>query len=121
MSNSKNATTEAIKATVKQLQRKIDFQNLLHQLMTGDPVLISSPDTPPWFEKGKVFQIEESTYLYHLQVLPPRWLDGDVFAFGEGTGPFQLFWKRARLFFGRQLSNEETFEFCRLSGTVLVE
>ena len=89
--------------------------------MTGEPMLLSSPETPPWFEEGKIFQVEESTYLYHLEVLPPRWLDGDEFAFGEGTGPFQLFWKRGRLFFGRQLSAEETFRFCRLSGTALVE
>jgi hypothetical protein len=76
-------------------------------------------DDPPWFETGKVAKIDEKTYWYFLELLPPRWMDGNWFAFGEGTGPFRLFWQVKDAYFVRELTDSETRTFCQLSGTTL--
>jgi hypothetical protein len=68
---------------------------------------------------GRVCEVEEETYDYFLDVLPPRWMGPGGFAFGEGADPIRLFWAAradgGRRFFCRQLSDEESALFCRLA------
>ena len=73
-------------------------------------------DDPPWFAPGQVCEIDEKTYWYFLELLPPRWMDGHWFAFGEGAGPFRLFWQMQGRYFARELTDDETRTFCKLSG-----
>ena len=91
--------------------------------MTGDVQPLSSIDdeNPPWYEPGNVCEIDEKTYWYFLELLPPRWIDGNWFAFGEGTGTFRLFWKLQDSYFARELTDEETKTFCELSRTSLYQ
>ena len=64
---------------------------------------------------GKVAVIDEETYLYFLEVLPPKFMKGDLFAFAEGAEELRLFWRRRGQFFCRQLTWDETKTFCRLA------
>jgi hypothetical protein len=48
-------------------------------------------------------------------------MHGCMFAFGDGCGPFRLFWQRDGRFFGRELTDEETIRFCQLTGTAMHE
>ena len=92
----------------------------LESLTQGElhPVKAGAED-PPWFVSGVVHEIDEPTYWYFLELLPPRWMHGNWFAFGEGTGPFRLFWKMHEHCFARELTAEETVLFCKLSRTSL--
>ena len=66
---------------------------------------------------GKVHTIQEETYWYFLEVLPPIWMNQKgVFAFAEGMEPLSLFWLRKEGAFCRQLTNDETNNFCEVSG-----
>ena len=76
-------------------------------------------DDPPWFESGQVCEIDEKTYWYYLELLPPRWIDGNWFAFGEGAGRFRLFWQVKDTYFARELTDEETRTFCELGHVAL--
>ena len=93
----------------------------IETLMCGDvrPRSSADDDDPPWFEPGRVCEIDEETYWYFLELLPPRWMDGNWFAFGEGTGPFRLFGKVDGSYVGRDLTDDETKTFCELSRTSL--
>ena len=82
---------------------------------------IDEEQTPPWHEPGNVYEIDEKTYWYFLELLPPRWMDGNWFAFGEGAGPFRLFWQVRDAYFVRELTDNETRTFCDLSGVSLYE
>ena len=64
-------------------------------------------------------QIDQETYDEKLDVLPPRWMSGNMFAFGEGSGPFSIFWKHQHRYFVRHLSDDQTEEFCRLARVQL--
>ncbi len=89
----------------------------INTLISAEPEPLSSVDdeqTPPWQEPGKVVEIDEETYWYFLELLPPRWTDGNWFAFGEGAGPFRLFWQVRDAYFVRELNNDETRTFCKL-------
>lgn len=69
-------------------------------------------------------QVVETTadeYEFLLDVLPPRWMSGRYFAFAEGIAPFRLLWRHRGRYFSRQLTLEETQNFCRLSGASLIE
>ncbi len=44
---------------------------------------VASTEDPPWFVAGVVQQIDEPTFWYFLELLPPRWMYGDWFAFGD--------------------------------------
>jgi hypothetical protein len=68
---------------------------------------ISSPD--------KIAHIDEDTFTYFLEVLPPKFQSGNVFAFAEGSEPLRLFWRNDGHFFCRQLSWNETKTFCRFA------
>lgn len=88
------------------------------RLLTSEPARPLDAD-PPWFENGVTCEVTEATYFEFLEMLPPRWMRGSMFAFGEGCGPFRLFWQRAGKHFGRELTTDETERFCQLSGAVL--
>jgi hypothetical protein len=66
--------------------------------------------------EDRVAEVDEETYLYWLEVLPPRWMNGSHFCFAEEEEPFRLFWGRTGNFFCRQLSRDETLLFCSLAG-----
>jgi hypothetical protein len=63
-----------------------------------------------------VCEIDRETYDYFLDVLPPRWLNGRRFAYGEGADFLRLFWTVGGRFFSRQLTAVEHRTFCRLAG-----
>ena len=68
---------------------------------------------------GVVCAIDEETYDYFLDVLPPKY-QGYGFAFAEGAEPLRLFWHvNPASYFCRQLTWDETEEFCRLAGISL--
>ena len=76
-------------------------------------------ESPPRWQEGVTVEIDESTYYEYLEILPPRYMNGDLFAFGEGAGNFVLFWMQARRYFVHQLSIDDTETFCRMSGVLL--
>ena len=79
----------------------------------------NDPDSPPWWEEGVTIEIDETKYFEYLDLLPPRYMAGDLFAFGEGAGNFILFWMEDRRYFTHQLSVEDTETFCRLTRVAL--
>lgn len=114
-----DAHCERLKEASPQAATPVEF---LAQLRLGEPVPIA-----PWegheellprvahAEPGKILEIDEETYFYFLEVLPPRFQRRGEFCFAEGSGPFHLFWKASGKFFARALSEEETDAFCRLA------
>ena len=90
---------------------------LLKLLTIGDVQPLGSD--PPWWVEGETIAITEEGYCEKLELLPPRWMNGSYFAFGEGAGQFTLFWQRGGQYFARHLSQAETDRFCRRSGTRL--
>ncbi len=66
-----------------------------------------------------VAEIDEETYWYFLEVLPPKYMRGHLFAFAEGAEALRLFWQKGQCYFCRQLTNDETTTFCRLAGIPL--
>ena len=69
---------------------------------------------------GTTEAIDEETYNDKLEILPPRWMSGHRFAFGEGSGPFSIFWKDGPdAFFVTHLSMGDTEEFCQLARVQL--
>jgi hypothetical protein len=69
---------------------------------------------------GHLAEIAEETYWYFLEVLPPKYQCGPLFAFAEGAEPLRIFFAngfaKGSLFFCRQLTWDETKEFCRLAS-----
>lgn len=59
-------------------------------------------------------EIKHEAFMHFLEVLPPHW-QGHGFAFAEGAEPFRYFWELAGRYYVRQLTWEETGEFCRLA------
>lgn len=97
-----------------------EFWAFLHTLVDVDPYQPTDED-PPWHETGKLYETDAATYWHFLELLPPRWIHGDWFAFGEGTGPFTLYVKVRGVHFVRELTDKETRRFCELSGTPLYQ
>jgi hypothetical protein len=64
---------------------------------------------------GIVFETNEETYDHFLDALPVHYMHGSLFCFAEGFAPFTLFFRRNKRYCVRQLSEEETEEFCRLA------
>lgn len=96
------------------------FHGLIRELTSGEPI-----DSPPWdlsrqevieliSREGQIISIDEETWWYFLEVLPPRWMSGSAFVFCEGYDRFRLFWQRGDRYFARQLSEAETVQFCQL-------
>lgn len=70
-------------------------------------------------QTGIVCEIDEETYGYFLDVLPPKY-QGFGFAFAEGAEPLQYFWHvKPNAYFCRQLTWDETREFCHLASISL--
>lgn len=65
---------------------------------------------------GVVHEIDEATYQYFLEVLPPVWIGAGGFAFAEGNEPVRLFWSEGPAFRVRQLTAVEHATFCGLAG-----
>jgi hypothetical protein len=99
--------------------QKAQLRQFLRTLTGGAAVAVDCDSGPPWFEPGRKCKVSEEVFFYFLEVLPPRWMNGNMFAFGEGCSPFRLFWRRDGKCFGRELTAEETVRFCELSGTSL--
>lgn len=92
---------------------------LNERLRIHDARTLTDAETPPWFEDSVTVEIDESTYMQYLDLLPPRFMRGSLFAFGEGAGNFTLFWQQDGRNFAHQLSLTDTESFCRLSGVPL--
>ena len=94
----------------------------VHHLVSGCPV--ATPERDETRERlmkrssvpGRIVEVNADTYWWYLEILPPRWIDGDAFCFAEGMEPLRLFWRRGSRYFCRQLNWEETFTFCDLAG-----
>ncbi len=70
---------------------------------------ISTPET--------VAEVGEDTYTYFLEVLPPHYQSGSLFAFAEGMEPLRLFWRATdKRYWCRQLTWSQTRTFCRLAN-----
>ncbi len=81
------------------------------------------PATETWEEvmnrtrvENSIHEINEETYWYFLEVLPPKWFNGNLFAFAEGQEPLRLHWRKHMQYFCRQLTDEQTNQFCDLTG-----
>ena len=67
--------------------------------------------------ENTIHEINEETYWYFLEVLPPKWFNGNLFAFAEGQEPLRLHWRhRDERYFCRQLTDEQTNQFCDAVG-----
>lgn len=60
-------------------------------------------------------EVTEEQYFYWLEVLPPKYQRGTFFAFAEGAEALRLFWRKSERYFCRQLTWDETLQFCRLA------
>src|SRR3954453_1468624 len=64
---------------------------------------------------GRIAEVTEEHYYYWLEVLPPKYMSGSLFAFAEGAEPLRLFWQDGDFrFWMRCLTWDETKTFCRL-------
>ena len=64
---------------------------------------------------GQIAAIDAETFWYFLEVLPPKYQRGNLFAFAEGAEALRLFWQKGDRYFCRQLTWDETTGFCRLA------
>ncbi len=101
--------------------QKAELWPFLLTLNAGAAVAIDSDSVPPWFEPGVDCEVSEETFFHFLELLPLRWMNASTFAFGEGGGPFRLFWQHDGRFYGRELTQEKTVRFCELTGTMLLQ
>jgi hypothetical protein len=86
------------------------------------PINLLSGDEP-WEENldrmgqpGRLTRIDGETYRNFLEVLPPHYQGDDFFAFAEGREPLRLFCRFPVQHFCRQLTWEESREFCAAAG-----
>ncbi len=108
------ATTPKAKRMALSLRQKVEAISFLNRLTTGKAISLDDADSVPWFEAGRIYQISRTTYMYHFESDSVRWSEGRKFVFTFDQNPFQLFWSTDDEFFGRQLTEEETFRFCQL-------
>lgn len=69
-----------VKSIAQKLQREIEFVEFLNKVKTGETVSSDSPDTPPWFQEGMLYQISEVTFTYFAETSILRWMDANFFA-----------------------------------------
>ena len=84
--------------------------------------VIPRPDAEEWAAliprisaPGNIAEVDEETYWYFLEVLPPKYQRGNLFAFAEGADALRLFWQNGQQYVCRQLTWDETNTFCRLA------
>ena len=109
----KTANTNNVRKVVS-LRRKAETISFLNKLMTGTVYSIEDPEAPPWFLEGTIHRIDRALYGYYAESPAVRWADVHKLVYSQGTEPFQFYWKADGEYFGRQLSEEETFRFCQL-------
>ena len=95
-------------------------QFLNERLEVTDALHEDDEQCPPWWQEGTTVEIKEQTYYAKLDMLPPRYMDGNLFAYGEGAGRFSLFWSQSGKFYVHHLTQADTETFCQLVGLVLV-
>ncbi|HUU95645.1 MAG TPA: hypothetical protein VM487_07885 [Phycisphaerae bacterium] len=64
----------------------------------------------------RIAEVDEETYWYFLEVLPPRYMDESFFCFAEGMEPLRLFWQRGCRYYVRRLNWKQTHKLCDLAG-----
>ena len=74
-------------------------------------------DWPNW-QESQTQEVAFEAYDFYLD-LPPRWVSGNYFAFGEGSGRLSIFWKEEKRYFVRHLTQEETERFCSITRATL--
>lgn len=101
--------------------RRGGFSALYRDLTIGDAV--PRPEPEEWGDTierihvtGRINEVTEETYWYFLEVLPPKMMRSNFFAFAEGQEPLTLFWESNGKHFCRRLTEEETTRFCEASG-----
>jgi hypothetical protein len=97
-----------------------DLKQFLSCLSNAEHV--PRPDNEEWAAMipristpGKIADIDEETYWYFLEVLPPKFMGGSCFPFAEGAEPLRFFWHSSEQYFCRQLTWDETKQFCSLA------
>lgn len=85
------------------------------------------PDDEPWeamilriSTPGRVEEIDEAIYDHFLNVLPPHWM-GHGFLTAEGVDDLRYFWKWRGRYFCRQMTGDETAQFCEAAGIPVPE
>ena len=84
--------------------------------------VVPRPDGEEWSAmiarisvSGTIAALDEETFWYFLEVLPPKYQRGSLFAFAEGAEALRIFWQTGDAYFCRPLTWDETQEFCRLA------
>src|SRR3989442_1237047 len=100
------------------------LREYIAQLMRAE--IVPRPDRETWdgliariHVTAKIAEIDEETFDWFLECLPPRYLTGGLFAFAEGAEALKLFWKKGGRFFVRPLTWDETKTFCKAAGMPL--
>jgi len=94
-------------------------RQLLLELALNDNAATAASIEEARERPGSVCEVDEVTYFYYLEVLPPQFMDGGFFCFAEGSEPYALFWRRAGRYFARQLTWDETMRLAQLAGVPL--
>lgn len=99
-----------------------NLHEYLRAMCVGHPVIPQPPNeewpgliarlSPP----GRVCEIDQEAYDWFLECLPPRTMFRGGYAFAEGAEPIRLFWTVQGTHYTRQLTWDETAEFCRFAG-----
>ena len=96
------------------------LREYIAQLQQAD--IIPNPEGEEWpalitriSSHDQIAAIDGKTYWYFLEVLPPKYQRGGLFAFAEGAEALRLFWQKGDRHFCRQLTWDETTIFCRLA------
>jgi len=99
-----------------------ELNTFLAQRMRIDDVQpLDDESSPPWWEAGVSSEVDEETYYRYLEMLPPRYMHGSLFAFAEGANSFLLMWGVGRRYFAHQLSVDDTEQFCQLTGVSIYQ
>ena len=68
--------------------------------------IVPRPDGEEWSDliarisiPKQTAAIDEETYWYFLEVLPPKYQRGNLFAFAEGAEALRIFWQKGDAYF----------------------
>ena len=96
------------------------LKELVTQLQQAE--IVPRPDNENWKAMidrisipARLAVIDEETFWYFLEVLPPKYQRGNLFAFAEGAEALRIFWQKGDTYLCRQLTWDETQAFCRLA------